>query len=178
MFYGCPRSIPFGSPAAHLKGSRRPYLVPTRRQGSVLIVALVRLPGIIVAIGLMRSCVTPKSGPWRLITDRRNSHRSNRLVSGVDWRTSENAVHAKFAEIPIPRTPVNRGQESKEGPVTQRKQVCCPTTAAYQSLILVILPAGPLQNVRDSSVSPVRSGLVRGRGVLPNPSHEPALSWS
>jgi hypothetical protein len=49
---------------------------------------------------------------------------------------------------------VNRGQESTEGPVTQRKQVCYLNTAAYPSLILVILPAGPLQNVRDSSVSP------------------------
>ena len=77
-------------------------------------------------------------------------------------RTSKNPGNAKFAEcltgevrrILIPRTPVNRGQESKEGPVTQRKQVGCPTTVAYPSLILVILPAGPLQDVRVSSVSP------------------------
>jgi hypothetical protein len=61
---GCPsvaQSIPFGSLATRLKGSRWPYVVLAWRQSSVLIAALVRPSGTIVAIPLVRLYVAGKS---------------------------------------------------------------------------------------------------------------------
>jgi len=55
--------------------------------------------------------------------------------------------------IPLPRTPVNRGQESTEGPRNAEETGMLPYNCSLPKLDLVILPAGPLQDVRNSSVS-------------------------
>jgi hypothetical protein len=87
------QGIPFASPATHLKGSQRPRF-PSWRQGSVLVVALVHPPGIIVAITLMRRCVTPKSTPWRLISRR---HRHQNYPCGASKDSESPKLGADFS---------------------------------------------------------------------------------
>ena len=64
----------FSCPLTRLQGSQRPC-VPPSRQGSILLAALVRPPGIIVAIGLMHRRVTPRVGRGGLYTTESDSHR-------------------------------------------------------------------------------------------------------
>jgi len=67
------KEYPFGYPTTRLKVSRWPC-VPAWRQGSVLIAALVRPPGIIVAMTLVCYCLRRKGTLAGGFTHRRDSH--------------------------------------------------------------------------------------------------------
>jgi hypothetical protein len=77
------------------QGSQRPCVPPSRR-GSFLLAAVVRPPGIIVAIGLMHRCVTPESTPWRLI-GRRNGRKT--FFCGVSEDSELPKLDADFSRV-------------------------------------------------------------------------------
>jgi hypothetical protein len=81
---------PFGCPATSPVA-----LCSYLGQGSILIAALVRPPGIIVAITLMSRCVTPKSTTWSLI-GRRNDRKN--YVCGVSKGLGSPKLDAEFSQ--------------------------------------------------------------------------------
>jgi hypothetical protein len=98
-FYGCSKSILFGSLAARPEASWRSYSVPARRQGPVLIAALVRSARIIVAIVLIHRGVTPE-----------------RRVSGGSCTQTEGIVmgridRSKGLPCELLRTPLRRSSQ-------------------------------------------------------------------
>jgi hypothetical protein len=103
-FYGCSKSILFGSLAARPEASWRSYSVPARRQGPVLIAALVRSARIIVAIVLIHRGVTPE-----------------RRVSGGSCTQTEGIVMGRIdrsKELPseLRRTPPRRSSSQNLSP--------------------------------------------------------------
>ena len=102
----------FCCPDPRLQGTQRPCSPPSR-QGSILLSALVRPPGIIVAIGLTRRGVRPKRATWPLIV-RRNGRKNYFCGVSVDPESpiidadfsrgcaSEKIGHALLAIHPLP----------------------------------------------------------------------------
>ena len=138
----------FCCPVTRLQGSQWPC-VPPSRQGSILLAALVRPPGIIVAIGLMRGRVTPNGTPWRLL-GRRNG-RKNFFCGGPKTPISELGGEIIAGVCTLRYTIAN----FHDPPPSQFANGCLPTPGAARGTEQVVrrLPHSPDQVARCWAVS-------------------------
>ena len=155
------QGIPFASPATHLQGSQRPC-VPAWRQDSALTAALGRLPGIIVAISLMRRRVTPRSTPRRL-KNRRHRHRNHSCDASKDSESPKSgADFSRGCALPmIARTfllthpPHNSRSEAGDASTTMMSGASSMSPAP---LVRLANDARPSSRQRRGRSGPRRSG--------------------